>query len=623
MQHLELEPAPVAVAQAAVDRLGTGVGLLGLGRQHRQQPPSLVVVHQVVEAGADHLVGGVAQHAFDRRALVEHRAVGRDHGDQVARARHQRAEAGLALTAMQILRQRSALERQRDAGRERLQRCALAAGQVAGAGGQQHAARLVAHLQREHVRRARALREQQLVVDLLGQLGRGRDRGRQQQPLRGAAGEQGAAGQRQPDQLQLLAGQQAQPRRVAGAGQRARGRQRGRADVGPAGRADQGRARLPQRAFAFHRALLLHDQHRHARHDQQEQADRGGDHDQHVHAGILAAEQHLQAGGDQRGDREHAQPLPGQARLLLRHRLLERAHRRVQGRGAPEQVVGDPADVEQHLAVVGAVVQHHAVDEVGHEQRRDAAEQQVEGGLALAVVDRQAQRAGQQQDVGRGVGDRDDPGQLRLAVVVDHRRDQHQPRDQAEADRQDQRVDQRRPLAGRVSPPGEDEDAPEQRRVERQVDGVAPGREGHVRTEHARVDVRVRVAHREHELPDREQVPGPGRVRLVAAGAPDDRDRAGQADARHDEPVARDRRHEGVEQADQRAEGRIHHPQRRPAGAGGDGGHAARSWAAVPVCRNPRSARSVRARISRSISASVFAAVICTRKPTSSRGTSG
>ena len=118
---------------------------------------------------------------------------------------------------------------------------------------------------------------------------------------------------------------------------------------------------------------------------------------------------------------------------------------------------------------------------------------------------------------------------------------------------------------------------PNRRRVERQVDGVAPGRKGHVRTEHARVDVRVRVAHREHELPDREQVPGPGRVRLVAAGSPEDGDRAGQADARHDEPVARDRRHEGVEHADQRAEGRVHHPQRRPADVGGAGAHAARS----------------------------------------------
>ena len=51
--------------------------------------------------------------------------------------------------------------------------------------------------------------------------------------------------------------------------------------------------------------------------------------------------------------REQAQPQRRQTRADVRRRLLEGAHRRVQRGCAPQDVVGDPADVEAELMVVG------------------------------------------------------------------------------------------------------------------------------------------------------------------------------------------------------------------------------------------------------------------------------
>ena len=54
-----------------------------------------------------HLVDPVAEHALDRRALVGHRPVRVEHGDQVARMRDERAEARLALPPVQVLGERA------------------------------------------------------------------------------------------------------------------------------------------------------------------------------------------------------------------------------------------------------------------------------------------------------------------------------------------------------------------------------------------------------------------------------------------------------------------------------------------------------------------------------------
>ena len=463
--------------------------------------------------------------------------------------------------------------------------------------------------------------EQQLAEHLGGEARGPGQRAVQQQPLRGGTGQHRAAVQRDADQLELLTLEQAQPRGVPGACERAGGREGCRTDVGPAGCAYERDARLPQRPLALHRPLLLADEHGHAGDDEQEQTDRCEDEDDHVDAGIAAADDDLQRRRHQRGDGEDGEPCPRELHLLLGHRLFERAHRGMQGRSAPQKVVRHPAQVEQHLTVVGAVVQHDPVHEVGCKHRCDAPEQQVERRRPLARVHRKEQGECEQQDVRHRVGDRHDLLDRGLGVVLDDRRDQLQPGDQPEADREDQRVDQRRHLARAVAAPGEHDDAGEQQRVEGEVDGVAWRRERHLAAEHAWVDVRVGVAQREHELADGEEVPGPPGLRLVQVGAKQDRRRAREPDRRHDEPVALDRRHPRV-QGEQHArhDGGVDGPQRQLAEPIG---HAARSAPASVGCSRPRAARSSSARIRRSTSASVFAAVICTRKPTSSRGTSG
>ena len=64
----------------------------------------------------------VAEHARDRGALVRHRPVGVEHGDQVARVRDERAEARLAPPAVEVLGERRSLDGERDLGGERLER---------------------------------------------------------------------------------------------------------------------------------------------------------------------------------------------------------------------------------------------------------------------------------------------------------------------------------------------------------------------------------------------------------------------------------------------------------------------------------------------------------------------
>ena len=71
---------------------------------------------------------------------------------------------------------------------------------------------------------------------------------------------------------------------------------------------------------------------------------------------------------------------------------IERAHRRVQRGRAPQQVVGDPADVVDQLVVVGAVRSAACRRSRWRAAQTMLREEQVEGGLALAGVDGQADR---------------------------------------------------------------------------------------------------------------------------------------------------------------------------------------------------------------------------------------
>ena len=74
--------------------------------QDAREPRAIGVAQQPVEARALDLVGRVAEQALDRGALVGDGAVGGEHGDQVARVGDERAEARLALAAVEILGER-------------------------------------------------------------------------------------------------------------------------------------------------------------------------------------------------------------------------------------------------------------------------------------------------------------------------------------------------------------------------------------------------------------------------------------------------------------------------------------------------------------------------------------
>ena len=211
-----------------------------------------------------------------------------------------------------------------------------------------------------------------------------------------------------------------------------------------------------------------------------------------------------QARGGEQGEAER-----GQARARLERRLLERPHRRVQRRGAPEEVEGDPADVVDQLVVVRALEQRVVVRRVDREEADDAADEEVEGGRALAGVDREADRGGEQQDVAERVRDRD--GLLEQASgprggCSARSRNTHESRAMPTVRISESITPARSPCGFRrrtsTSSPAIE------RRVDGQVDGVADRRELDLDAHQLRVAVRVEVAGEEEELPDDEQPPG-------------------------------------------------------------------------------------------------------------------
>ena len=122
---LELEPGPVAMPERALDhvRLGAAadVRLADAGDDLREPRP-IRLPQQAGEVRPFDLVRAVAEDALDRRALVRDGAVGVEHGDEVARVGDERAEARLALAAVEVLGERRSLDGERDLRGERLER---------------------------------------------------------------------------------------------------------------------------------------------------------------------------------------------------------------------------------------------------------------------------------------------------------------------------------------------------------------------------------------------------------------------------------------------------------------------------------------------------------------------
>ena len=129
VQDLELAQRPVGVAQRALEHLGLAPGVRRAVGQQAQQAAVLLGGQQAVEARPDHVRRRVAEDALDRRALVDDGGVGVEDRDEVAGVLDERAEARLALAAVDLLGQRRALEGQGDLRGQRAQRAVLGAAQ--------------------------------------------------------------------------------------------------------------------------------------------------------------------------------------------------------------------------------------------------------------------------------------------------------------------------------------------------------------------------------------------------------------------------------------------------------------------------------------------------------------
>ena len=118
---LERQRRPVAVADRALHGVCVA-SPVSVERDQLSQQRTIVFAEQSVEALAFDLVGGVAEDALDRGALVRDDALRVEHGDQVARVRDERAEACFALAPVQVGGQRGAFDGQRDLCGERTER---------------------------------------------------------------------------------------------------------------------------------------------------------------------------------------------------------------------------------------------------------------------------------------------------------------------------------------------------------------------------------------------------------------------------------------------------------------------------------------------------------------------
>ena len=119
VEHLEASSVAVAVTQRALEDLrngGHGGGPIG---QQMRQTPLLARLEQQVEPGSDDVIGRVAEHALDGRALIDDRAFRVQHRDEVADVLDEGRESCLAGAAVDLFGERRALERERDLGRER------------------------------------------------------------------------------------------------------------------------------------------------------------------------------------------------------------------------------------------------------------------------------------------------------------------------------------------------------------------------------------------------------------------------------------------------------------------------------------------------------------------------
>lgn len=237
-------------------------------------------------------------------------------------------------------------------------------------------------------------------------------------------------------------------------------------------------------------------------------------------------------------DRRHRQREHDEAPGLQALRALRGAHRHAPHRsmqcGRGDEPVGKyPTHVDGLSIPVRLVKIEPAVDGVGHEQRKQARPEEGQGRRHFPVREEQANRDGEQQDVGEGVRGRDRDSRGRQSVVAEIRPDEDDPRDRAEGDGDEGGVDQARPVLSRPPAADEENEPAGQNGIPRQVEHVCRRRK-RVRADDPVVHAKGDVTDDEQGLTGEHEEPGRTVRRAVPPDSVRDRD-----DGRHAEQVER------------------------------------------------------------------------------------
>ena len=443
----------------------------------------------------------------------------------------QRAETRLALPSMQVLGERGAFDGKRDLrgqGDERVDELSL---EDMRRGQDEEPAALVTRRKRQE-EEVPALDDSELAANVLGQtsernllaapgrFAKPRARRFRQLPLSGPL-------RRSCDERDTLSPKH-QTDGDLFAGECSDGRYRCRVHLlAPAG-CHELDARRPQGELARGRLFLLSNQAGHAHDDEQEQD--CGCRDQHESVRVPERLVEADTGRNQAGPGEESEADWGQPRTRVQRGLFERAHGRMKRGCSPEEVVGDPADVVDELVVVGVGEQRERVGGVDREQRDDAGRKEVEGRRSLAHVDRETDRRCEQKDVPQWVCGGDHLLGHRQAGEVNVRSNEEDPRQEADSDRQDPRVDHGGPVSLGVAPPDQEEEPGYERRVDGQIERISERRELDVGACQLRIAVRVEIAGEEEELADDEEQPRRAGPRPMEVDPHRDRDRGREAE---------------------------------------------------------------------------------------------
>ena len=535
-EGLDVQPGPVAVAPPELEQLGVDHRVVEDLGEEIDHPGQVLGMNHVEQLRPDQAVRVVAHDSVDRRALIADRGVGGDDGHHVGRVLNERGEPDLALSPVQVFVQEGALQGEGDLRRERVDAVPDLLRELSLGSQDQQAPKLLPDVERcdrdgsHRVRHpqdltVRGRRRHQLddlplgerTANALRQCGE-RDGGRgvlrppaperiasRSLTERGHHGQVaiGLAGKRHPD-LRPSAHQLS-------------GGSDGRLVQGvPSGRSDEGGTGLAKGPFPRLRQLVLAHQAAHPGDGEGEQRDRS-DHDQldveRLSPERLGRHDH---GSHQRAARQQDQPPGAEPPFPPARGLGQRPHRRVKSGGAPQQVEGEPSDL-QWTAVLAAHSRQLADPErgVGHEQRHRAVHEQVERRLLEPRSHGEPHQDRHQEHIHHRVGHGDEPHRQRQREVAGVGGHQEFPCHQAQPDGHDQRVDQAVPVSPGRAAPDHRKDAGGEQRIDAQIEGVADRRGPDVMMEPRRIVRRDDITNDKQRKPCSQHRPWQAAVWLV------------------------------------------------------------------------------------------------------------